>query len=38
MTHDELIVWHALSNDPACLLLIPAVIALEQHECMEIFQ
>jgi hypothetical protein len=36
MTSDRLKVWHALSDDPACILLLPAVIAFEQIEEMEV--
>jgi hypothetical protein len=36
MTSDRLKVWGALSDDPACILLLPAVIAFEQIEEMEV--
>jgi len=31
MTPDQLRVWHALSDDPACILLLPAVIVLQEE-------
>jgi len=31
MTPDELRVWYALSDDPACILLLPAVMVLQEE-------
>jgi len=36
MPSDRLRVWHALSEDPACLLLLPAVIAFEKIKELEV--
>ena len=32
MTPDELRVWYALSDDPACILLLPAVMVLQEEK------
>jgi len=31
MTPDQLQVWYALSDDPACILLLPAVMVLQEE-------
>ena len=34
MKPDELKVWYHLSDDPACILLLPAVIRFVQNDCL----